>query len=164
MRIKTCSSLKNQSGAALVIAMIMIVVMTLIGLASTFTSTFEMKLSGNKRGSTDAFYSSDSGVQVVMADIENFDLNGKYINNKYDPFADPNNNTPNPTHAKVVIENNPNQKGAPRGLGISATHVDFEHYLIESQGEDQIELNPIRSKCTIQQKVVKLVPTLQGGP
>jgi hypothetical protein len=153
--------LDNQSGVALVIALIMIVVLTLIGLASTFTSTFEIKLSGNKRGSTDAFYAADSGVQVVMANIENFDLPGKYIDNKYNPFTDANN--PNPTNAKVVIEYCPNQKGAPRGFGISATQVDFEHYLIESTGEDQIELNPIRSTCTIQQKVVRLVPTLQGG-
>ena len=52
--------LKDQSGSALVIALVMIVVLTLIGLASTFTSTFETSLSGNKRLSTDAFYIAES--------------------------------------------------------------------------------------------------------
>ena len=52
--------LKDQSGTALVIALIMIVVLTLIGLASVFSSTFEISLSGNKRLSTDAFFNGES--------------------------------------------------------------------------------------------------------
>jgi hypothetical protein len=58
MDVKTKS--KDQTGAALVIALIMIIVLTLIGLASTFTSTFEISLSGNKRLSTDAFYEAET--------------------------------------------------------------------------------------------------------
>ena len=58
MDVKT--KLKDQSGTALVIALIMIIVLTLIGLASTFTSTFEISLSGNKRLSTDAFYLAET--------------------------------------------------------------------------------------------------------
>lgn len=156
---KTKENLKNQSGAALVIALIMIIVMTFIVLAASFTSIFEIKLAGNKRGSTDAFFAADTGVQIVMAKVENFDLPGKYegeIYNKYNPFTDPNN--PNPTNAEVVIEHYSDQKGAPRGIGISATYVDFEHYLIESKGQDQMDLSSIKSTCTIQQKVVRLVP------
>ena len=155
MRFK--ETLSNQSGAALVIALVMIIVLTLIGLASTFTSTFEIKLSGNKRGSTDAFYSADSGVQVVLARIENFDLPSKYTDNKYNPFSDPANS--NPTKAQVVIEHNAVQKGAPRGSGFGATgSLGFEHYLIESTGMDQIEANPLKPSCTIEEKVVRLVP------
>lgn len=153
---------KNQSGAALVIALIMIIVMTLIVLAASFTSNFEIKLAGNKRGATDAFFAADSGVQIVVANIENFDLPGKYFGNKYDPFTDPKNT--NPTKAQVQINYDGTQSGAPRGLGFSATgNYEFVHYLIESTGQDQIELSPVKSTCTIQEKVVRLVPTLQGG-
>ncbi len=155
--------LKDESGIALVIALIMMIVLTLIGLAATFSSTFESRLSGNKRGSTDAFYAADSGVQVVLANVDNFDLPGKYTANKYEPFNGKNITDNNPTGASVIIENYPNQTGPPRGLGMSATQINFEHYMIESTGEDQIEMNPVRSKCTIQEKVVRLVPTLQGG-
>jgi hypothetical protein len=156
MKMKIHTFLRNQSGAALVIALIMIIVMTLIVLAASFTSTFEIKLAGNKRGSTDAFFAADSGVQSVMARVENFDLPGKYIGEKYNPFTDANN--PNPTNAKAAIEHYSDQKGAPRGFGISATYVDFEHYLIEATGQDQLEFSPVKSTCTIQQKVVRLVP------
>ena len=160
---KTKEILKNQSGAALVIALIMIIVMTLIVLAASFTSNFEIKLAGNKRGSTDAFYAADSGVQAVMANLNNFDLPGKYVGNKYDPFTvtdttSPDYN-PNPTKAQVQINYDGTQSGAPRGLGFSATgNYEFVHYLIESTGQDQIELSPIKSTCTVQEKVVRLVP------
>ena len=154
---------RNQSGAALVIALVLMVVLTLLGLASSLSSNFEIKLSGNKRGSTDAFYAADSGVQVVMANIQNFDVPGKFSGAKYKPFSDGDNTTPNPTKAVVVIEHYPDQTGAPRGLGMSATQVNFEHYLIESSGEDRVDRSLIKSQSVIQQKVVRLVPTLQGG-
>ncbi|MGQ9645238.1 MAG: pilus assembly PilX family protein [Thermodesulfobacteriota bacterium] len=158
---KMVAPLKDQSGVALVIALIMIVILTLIGLASTYTSTFEIKLSGNKRGATDAFYAADSGVQVVVANVENFTLPGKYVDHKYDPFTDPNN--PNPTRAKVTVTHDITQSGSPRGVQMSAIHFGFEHFQIESKGSDQLDLSPIRSICTVEEKVVRLVPTIQGG-
>jgi type IV pilus assembly protein PilX len=161
MSIKTNFILKDQSGVALVISLIMIVILTLIGVASTYTSTFEIRLSGNKRGSTDAFFAADSGVQVVVTNIKNFDLPGKYVDNKYDPFTDPTNN--NPTKAKVVITLDITQSGSPRGVQMSATNFGFVHYQIASTGSDQMELSPIKSTCTIEEKIVRLVPTLQGG-
>jgi Tfp pilus assembly protein PilX len=162
MNIKNSSILKNQSGAALVIALIMMIVLTLIGLASIFTSTFEIKISGNKRGSTDAFYSADSGVQVVIARVENFNINAyNPTTHQYNPFTDLNN--VNPTNAAVTITNDTTQEGAPRGYGFSAINFEFQHFLIASTGRDQTDLNPIRSTSTIQEKLVRLVPTLQGG-
>lgn len=160
--IRRMNVFKDESGAVLVVALIMMVVLTLIGIAGSFTSIFEIMISGHKRGSTDAFYSADTGIQVVVANIDNFDLAGKYVDNKYNPFTDAQN--PNPTNAQVTITYDTVQQGAPRGLGFSATgNYEFRHYLIESTGKDQIDLSSNRSTCTIQQKVVRLVPTLQGG-
>ncbi len=154
--------LKDQSGVALVIALIMIVVLTLVGLASTYTSTFEMKLSGNKRGTTDAFYAADSGIQITVANIENFNLPGKYDDdNKYDPFTDPSNH--NTTNAKVIIQYDTTQEGSPRGSGFSAISFEYKHFLIDSTGRDQTDIGLIRSACEVEEKVVRLVPTLQGG-
>ncbi len=163
MPMKPTAILKDQSGVILVISLMMLVVITLFTLASTFTSTVEVKLGGNKRGSTDAFYASESGIQVAIANVDNFDP-GKYIGSKYDPFTDPSNPNPNPTGAKVTIYQDTAQQGAPRGLGLSATgNFEFSHFLIESTGQDQTESSPIRSTCTVQEKVVRLLPTQQGG-
>ena len=161
MSKKIAKPLKNQSGVALVLALVMIVILTLIGLASTYTSNFELKLSGNKRGTTDAFYAADSGIQVIMANVDNFSLPGKYVDNKYDPFTDANN--PNPTKAKVVIQFDTAQEGSPRGSGFSAISFEFKHFVIDSKGHDQLDLSLIKSAAEIEQKVVRLVPTLQGG-
>jgi len=150
--------LKNQSGAALVIALVMMVVLTLIGLASIFTSSFELKISGNKRGSTDAFYRGEGGMQVVTARVENFSTS--LHNYPYDPYTDGNNI---PVLASGSITYNSAMLGAPRGVGVSATNFEFQHFLVTSTGEDQTDLNPIKSRCNIQEKVVRLVPTQQGG-
>ncbi|MBS3919541.1 MAG: pilus assembly PilX N-terminal domain-containing protein [Deltaproteobacteria bacterium] len=156
---KKINILKDESGAVLVIALIMMVVMTLIGIAGSFTSIFEIMISGHKRGSTNAFYSADSGVQVTVASIDNFDLPGKYNNNQYIPPIDP-----KLTNAKITINHVSNQVGAPRGSGFSATgNFEFVHYVIESTGTDQIDTGATRSTCMIEQKVVRLIPTLQGG-
>ncbi len=158
MNIKNNSILKNQSGAALVIALVMMIVLTLIGLASIFSSTFDIKISGNKRCSTDAFYAADSGVAVVTARIENFNIN-LYGTGQYDPFTDLNN--VNPATAQVNITHDTTQEGAPRGHGFSATNFEFEHFLIASIG--QTCANPIPSTTTVNEKLVRLVPTQQGG-
>ena len=161
MLMKNILIFKDQSGVALVLALVMIVILTLIGLASTYTSIFEIKLSGNKRGTTEAFYAADSGVQVVVDRVENFALPGKYVDNKYNPFTDKNN--PNPTNAKVVIRYDTTQDGSPRGSGFSAISFEYRHFVIESTGEDQMEVDLLKSTCTLEEKVVRLVPTLQGG-
>jgi Tfp pilus assembly protein PilX len=155
-------ALKNQSGAALVIALIMMIVLTLIGLASIFTSTFEMKISGNKRGSTDAFYRGEGGIQVVTANIQNFAPPPTHVY-PYNPFTDAGNVNPNPTNAEVTITYNSSMLGAPRGVGVSATNFEFQHFLITSTGTDQTDLSLNKSKSTVQEKVVRLVPTQQGG-
>lgn len=161
MRMKTLFIFRDESGVALVIALLMLVVLSLIALGSAYTSIFEIKHSGNIRASTDAFYSADSGVQVVVANVENFNVPGKYTKNKYDPFNDPNN--PNPTKAKVTIQYETTQEGAPQGSGFSAINFEFEHFVIESKGWDQMDSSLVRSGCTLEQKVVKIAPTLQGG-
>jgi Tfp pilus assembly protein PilX len=153
---------RDESGAALVIALMMMIVLTLIGLASIYASTFELKLSGNKRGSTEAFYAAENGVQTVVANIENFNLS-KYdpATNAYEPTSDPKN--PNPAKAKVIIEHDTTREGPPRGSGFSATNFEFERFLIRSTGQDQTEISLTKSTCNVEEKVVRLVPTLQGG-
>jgi hypothetical protein len=93
--------------------------------------------------------------------VENFSLPGKYVDEKYDPFTDPNN--PNPTKSKVTITHDITQAGSPRGSQMSAIAFGFEHFWIESKGSDQLDLNLVKSSCTVEEKIVRLVPTLQGG-
>jgi hypothetical protein len=80
MKRKTIfANLRNESGTALIIALIMIVILTLIGLSSTFTSIFETKLSGLKRESTNAYYAADAGAQIVFNNTNNFANDANYV-------------------------------------------------------------------------------------
>ena len=156
MAIKANIILRTQSGAALVVALIMIIVITLLALASSYTSIFEIKLSGNKRGSTDAFYASDSGVSEITTNIANFNLNSYDAQtNTYIPFSDSTNTTPNPTNAQVNITYMRAQSGPPRGMGFSAINLGYAYYQIQSVGKDQANSG---STATIQEELVRLLP------
>jgi Tfp pilus assembly protein PilX len=157
MAPKADSILKNQSGMALVVALIMIVVLTLIALASSYTSIFEIKLSGTKRASADAFYAADAGVSQITTNTANFNLNS-YDVNTYTPFSDPGNATPNPTNVVATITYIPTQSGPPRGTGFSAVNLDYAYYQIQSVGKDQhSSISPV-STATIQEEIVRLLP------
>jgi Tfp pilus assembly protein PilX len=156
------SCLGNRNGAVLVIALIMMIVLTLIGLVSVSSSVFEIKLSGNKRGATDAFYAADSGVQIARSNLASFNPDKYDVANQYKYSQDATNT--NPTKADIVILHDTVRSGAPRGLGMGATGgIGFMYFLIESTGRDQMEVSPVKSSCTIEQEVVRLVPTQQGG-
>jgi len=172
--------LKDQSGVALVIALIMIVVLTVIGLASTLNSTFELRLSGNKRGSTDCFYTADSGIQAAEANIGNFnsttytlvpntgslpvDLRTESIDSK---LTSPSLNLP----SGVAFNNPPTVtiyhttvSGAPRGSRLSAAGAyEFAYFIIDSIGCDQLDLSLLAFNCEQQEMVVRLLPTTVGG-
>ena len=61
------SVLENEKGTVLVIALIMLIVLTLIGVVSVNTSVFEAKLSGNGRLGDAAFYAASGGVEVGIS-------------------------------------------------------------------------------------------------
>lgn len=180
MTTKMGRRLRDQSGAVLVIAILLLVVLTLIGLATTFSSTVESKLAGNKRGATEAFYAADGGVQAVMNDISNFDLSANFVavsaeslpsklqNEGIDSrFSSPSLSLPSGVSfedAPLVTLYHSLNTGAPRGLGFSATgNIEFEHFVIDSIGRDQRDSSLTRSSCQIRERVVRLVPTSQGG-
>jgi Tfp pilus assembly protein PilX len=183
MTKRECFVLKDNSGAALVIALMMLVVLTLIAIASSNTSIFEVMLSANKRATTNAFYTADAGVQAVLPTNTNFYTSSYTLipnsgslpqglrNEPIDSgFSSPTLSFPtSPT--SVSFADNPDvtiyhttRTGAPRGLGFSASGgYDFVYYVIDSAGKDQMGVASLKSSCEVIEKVVVLVPTLQGG-
>jgi len=61
--------LKEKRGVALIIALLMLLVLTLIGISSISTTTFETSISGNERVRADAFYAAEAGIQVAINQI-----------------------------------------------------------------------------------------------
>jgi len=56
----------NEKGVALIIALMMLLILTLIGISAISTTTFETSISGNERVGTDAFYASEAGIQIGL--------------------------------------------------------------------------------------------------
>jgi hypothetical protein len=145
-------------------------------LASNFTSIFEIKLSGNKRGSTDAFYTADGGVQAVLANLTNFDVSNpgygspgtlplELQNESIDKKLTANPATSLPAGvsfvagSQVVTIYHTTKTGAPRGVGFSATGtVEYQYHIVDSIGRDQTEVSLIRSSSQVREKIVRLVP------
>jgi Tfp pilus assembly protein PilX len=65
------SVLKNEKGVVLVIALIMLVVLTFLGVASINSSVFETRISGNDRVGSAAFYATEGGVKVGISRLPN---------------------------------------------------------------------------------------------
>ena len=60
---------KREKGVALIIALLMLLVLTLLGISSISTTTFETSISGNERMRADAFYAAEAGIQVAINQI-----------------------------------------------------------------------------------------------
>ena len=179
MKSKNHFILNDQSGVALVIAMLMLLILTLIGTASITTSTYETRLSGNKRGSTDAFYATDGGIQSALAEIENFNLSARFMpvdlktlpddlqNQSVDSkFSSPSLPLPQGVSfvdpPKITVFHT-EQMNAPRGSGFSAIGFEYEHFIVDSVGTDQMDLGLVKSTSHIREKIVNVRPTAQGG-
>ncbi len=71
------SPLNNQRGSALVVALLMLVVLTLIGISATTTTTFELQIAGNDKLYKQAFYAADGatemGGELIEQNIEDRD-------------------------------------------------------------------------------------------
>ena len=62
-----CSILQDNKGVSLVIALLILLVLTLIGISAISTTTFETNIAGNERLYNRAFYSSDAGVDYFFS-------------------------------------------------------------------------------------------------
>jgi len=70
----TAKILRTEKGVALVVALMLLLVLTLIGIGAISTTTFENTIAGTERVATDAFYASEAGVQLALNQLP-FNIN-----------------------------------------------------------------------------------------
>ena len=58
---------EDERGSAFIVALLVLVVLTIVGLALTFMTQTEMRIGANEREANRTFYASDSGIQVSTA-------------------------------------------------------------------------------------------------
>ncbi len=133
MASKTNTISKKQSGAALVVALIMMVVITLIALASSYTSIFEIGISGNKRGITNAFYVADGCINEIASVPATFDLTN--FTHVLIPNTSSQYDNPHPSCGSGYVIAYLNQAGAPRGGGWGQG-TSYSYFEINCTGND----------------------------
>jgi hypothetical protein len=62
----------NQKGASLVIALMLLLILTLIGIAALQTTTHETNIAGNERLYNRSFYSADAGIDYFYATSDSY--------------------------------------------------------------------------------------------
>ena len=65
------SILTGEKGVSLVIALLILLVLTLLGLSMINTTTFETVIAGNDRARVDAFYAAESGLHHALTELDN---------------------------------------------------------------------------------------------
>lgn len=58
--------MRNEKGMVMIVAILTLLVLTVIGISSLGTATFETQLSGNERVGADAFYGAEAILQVAL--------------------------------------------------------------------------------------------------
>jgi hypothetical protein len=139
----------EERGVALVVTLMIMLVASVIGFAAMTTTDIEVRISGNNHWGNQAFYAADGAIEFALADGANFQRVGKNLG------------ITDPVTASVTVGYDPTKKGAPRGKGISSLHFNFDHYVITSQGYASVAT--LGASSELQEKVIKLVPTAQGG-
>jgi hypothetical protein len=154
MASKKNTVLRKQSGTALVVALIMMVVITLIALASSYTSIFEIGISGNKRGKTNAFFVADGCINEVASSPATFDLAHfvPLVLNTTSVYSNP-----NPSCGSGSVTAFLNQSGGPRGGGWG-TGTTYSYYAINCTGNDTAGS---AATSQMQEDVMRLLPTDQ---
>ncbi len=61
---------RDESGFVLVLALLMLVMLSLLGIYATTTSVFELRVAGNDRASKRTFYKADGGLQIGIEMVE----------------------------------------------------------------------------------------------
>jgi Tfp pilus assembly protein PilX len=66
--------LKNEDGSVLVLALVMLVLLTLLGIAASRTSSIEIQVSGNDTIYKQNLYMAEAGAMEAAQELENRDL------------------------------------------------------------------------------------------
>jgi type IV pilus assembly protein PilX len=65
---KLCANARRQRGAALVVGMILLMVLTLLAISGMNTATLELQMAGNAQYSENAFQAAETGVEEALRD------------------------------------------------------------------------------------------------
>lgn len=159
--------LNNQRGVALVLALVMLALMSILGVMALSTSITEVGISSNYRSSQQAFYAADRAVEYAMTNEQIFDTIGTgSVNLNTDGSGTPSDtrddhiaNIAAATTNSGLDSDATNQvvyltSGAlPPGTGSDPTYFQARYYVITVSGE-----GPNNAAARVETQVARIVP------
>ena len=143
----------KQNGAALLVALSFLVVITLISLTTMRSTTTELRLASNNEERVAAEQLAQSAVDAVMSDPNNFIVTGVEGTEDTSVTLD-SNDVSEFSHASVTITEG-TTANPPRGLGVSAEKFQGTMFHIDG---DYNNLDEGRGQAFVGQGIVLLVP------
>jgi Tfp pilus assembly protein PilX len=117
---------KKQSGAALITALVLLLIMTMLGLSSMTTNTMEERMAANSQEINRAFQAAESGLDLAYTDVDAFNLNNTeanpntYTNNNFASYG------AELTYSVAFRQQTPPQRGSGWDSNYSLYHFDME--------------------------------------
>ena len=115
---------RRQSGAVLIVAMVILVILTLLGVTAMNTSSLEEKMASNTQEQMRTFQAAESGISQAGKDSNAFNLAGTCGTGDVTSmnFAGSGNNL---TYCSTFIGWGPTPPGTLWGAGYGAAHFNF---------------------------------------
>jgi type IV pilus assembly protein PilX len=134
----------TERGAALIMSLVILLILTILGVSALGTSTLEEKMAGSVQELTKAFEAAESGANSAMTTTGAMDLNTATTNN----FSYNSGKSGSATVVTTFIQYSPPK----RGSGYSA-QTQVANFAIESTGNTDA-----KAKVIIEQGVGQVMP------
>jgi len=119
----------RQSGAVLIVALIILVVLTLLGVTAMNTTSLQERIAANTQESAQAFQAAETGYSQAFADDDAFDTTGTYTGGEAQTaFAGSNNSS-------SYISTFMGYASPPPGSGFSAINTQTANFNFRSTGQ-----------------------------
>lgn len=117
----------SQNGAALITALVLLVILTMLGLSSMSTNTMEERMAANSQEKNRTFQAAESGVDIAFDNADSFNIN----NTKSNPITGTTSNYGD-YNAQITYEAAFRQQTPPRrGSGWDSSYALY-HFDVSS--------------------------------
>jgi len=117
----------RQQGAALITALVLLVILTMLGLSSMTTNTMEERMAANAQEKNRAFQAAESGLELAFSNADSFNIN----NTESNPITGTDSNF-GPYNATVTYKAGFRQQTPPRrGSGWDSSYALY-HFDVSS--------------------------------
>ncbi|MDJ0926953.1 MAG: PilX N-terminal domain-containing pilus assembly protein [Gammaproteobacteria bacterium] len=158
------TSISKQHGAALIVGLVLLMVLTLLAVSTMRTASLELMMAGNSQARNNAFQLAETGLEAMLAQIESGAITLQPVAGWQQPLA------PNPT--QLALGNLQGQFDATVSYvgvsipwdGSSQDVFQFDHYRVDAEGATTtagVETNRSGRSNNVQ-GIYQVNPVVQG--